>query len=336
VGSGYDGQYVKLVPTVAGPYLLVADRRGRVTALSAESGKELWETRTGKQISAGPGVGEERVLVGTSNAEVIALNLLDGAILWEASVPSEVLSVPQIDLGVVVVQTADGSVTGLDAVDGSRLWVYERTIPTLTLRGTSTPAVEHGIVLAGFSSGKLAAISTEKGFVAWETSVALPEGRSELERMVDVDADPVIVGSAVYVVSYQGRIAVIDIQNGNLGWTRDMSAYAGLGVDFAQVYVTDQDSYVWALTRSTGDSVWKQDKLFNRALTAPEPYSNYVAVGDFEGYLHLLSRYDGHIAARTRVDRKGISARPLAIDEVLYVYGDGGTIAAYSLESRKE
>jgi outer membrane protein assembly factor BamB len=332
VGSGYDEQFVKLVPAAVGPYVLVADRKGRVAALSAESGKELWETRTGKQISAGPGVGEELVLVGTSNAEVVALSLLDGSILWEASVPSEVLSVPQVDFDVVVVQTADGSVTGLDAADGSTLWVYERTIPTLTLRGTSTPAVEQGIVLAGFSSGKLAAISADQGFVAWETSVAMPEGRSELERMVDVDADPVIVGSAVYVASYQGRIVVIDIQNGNLGWTRDMSSYAGLGVDFAQVYVTDQESYIWALTRNTGDSVWKQDKLYNRAVTAPTPYNNYVAVGDYEGYLHLLSRYDGHIAGRVRVDSKGIRARPLAVDDVLYVYGNGGTIAAYTIE----
>jgi outer membrane protein assembly factor BamB len=331
-GVGYDEQFVKLVPTVEGPYLLVADRKGRVTALSAETGKRLWQTQTKKLLSAGPGAGEELVLVGTSDAEVLALSLLDGSIVWEAKVTSEVLSVPQIDLGVVVVQTANGNVTGLSAVDGSQLWIYDRTVPPLTLRGTSTPAVEHGVVLAGFASGKLTAISTEKGFVAWETSVAIPKGRSELERMVDVDADPVIVGTAVYVASYQGRVVVIDIQNGNLGWTRDMSSFAGLGVDFAQVYVTDQESNVWALTRDSGDSVWKQDKLLNRTVTAPEPYSNYVAVGDYEGYLHLLSRYDGHFVARVRVDSDGISARPVSADDVIYVYGNGGTVAAYTLE----
>jgi outer membrane protein assembly factor BamB len=287
VGVGYDEQFIKLVPAVEGPYVLVADRKGRVTALSAESGKQLWQTKTKKLISAGPGAGDELVLVGTSDAEIIALSLLDGSVVWEVRVTSEV--------------------------------------------GTSTPAVEHGIVLAGFASGKLAAISTEKGFVAWETSVGIPKGRSELERMVDVDADPVIVGTAVYIASFQGRVAVIDIQNGNLGWTRDMSSFAGLGVDFAQVYVTDEESNVWALTRDSGDSVWKQDKLYNRAVTAPEPYSNYVAVGDFEGYLHLLSRYDGHLAARVRVDKDGISARPISVNDVLYIYGNGGTIAAYAV-----
>jgi outer membrane protein assembly factor BamB len=331
IGSGTEGQFVNLVPTVEGRYLLLADRDGRVVALAADTGKELWETKTDRLISAGPGAGEDLVLVGTSNAEVLALSILDGTVLWEAQVSSEVLSVPQIDRGVVVVQTADGHVAGLSAEDGQQLWTYDRTVPVLTLRGTSTPAVEGGVIIAGFASGKVAAISVEKGFVAWETSVAVPQGRSELERMVDVDDNPVIVGAAVYVGSYQGRVAVIDIQNGNLGWTRDLSSYAGLGVDFAQVYVTDADSDIWALTRSDGNSVWKQDKLHNRAVTAPEPFSNYVAVGDFEGYLHLLSRYDGHFVGRIKVDGKGISARPLAVNGVLYVYGNGGTIAAYTL-----
>lgn len=331
IGSGTDGQFVNLVPTIAGAYLLLADRNGRVVALSAETGKELWETKTDKSISAGPGAGEDLVLLGTSDAEVLALNILDGTVVWEAPVSSEVLSVPQIDRGIVVAQTADGHVAGLSAVDGHQLWTYDRTVPVLTLRGTSTPAVGGGVVIAGFASGKVAAISVEKGFVAWETSVAVPQGRSELERMVDVDDDPIVVGTAVYVGSYQGRVAVIDIQNGNLGWTRDLSSYAGLGVDFAQVYVSGADSYIWALTRSDGNSVWKQDKLHNRSVTAPEPFSNYVAVGDFEGYLHLLSRYDGHFAARVKVDSKGISARPLAVEDVLYVYGNSGTIAAYKL-----
>jgi outer membrane protein assembly factor BamB len=162
--------------------------------------------------------------------------------------------------------------------------------------------------------------------------VAVPKGRSEIERMVDIDGDPVIMGGAVYVVTYQGRVAVIDAQSGNLGWTRDLSSYAGLGVDFAQVYITDQDSNVWALTRDSGGSVWKQDKLLNRSLTAPTPINNYVAVGDFEGYVHLLSRYDGHIAGRIKIDSKGVSARPLVVGDVMYVYGNGGTLAAYTLD----
>jgi outer membrane protein assembly factor BamB len=150
--------------------------------------------------------------------------------------------------------------------------------------------------------------------------------------MVDIDGDPIIMGSAVYVASYQGRVAVVDAQSGSLGWTRDMSSHAGIGVDFAQVYVTDQDSSVWALTRESGGTVWKQDQLANRSLTPPAPFENYIAVGDFEGYVHLLSRYDGHLAGRVKVDGKGVSSRPLVVGDTLYVYGNGGTLAAYRLE----
>jgi outer membrane protein assembly factor BamB len=332
VGVGYDSQFVRLVPAVTADRILAADRRGRVVAYDAESGKRLWETRTDAPVSAGPGVGDGLVLLGTSDARVLALELEDGAILWEAAVSSEVLSVPQIDRGVVVVQSVDGNVAGLDAIDGGQLWIYDRDVPVLTLRGTSTPAVGFGAVIAGFASGKLAALTIEEGFVAWETSVAVPRGRSEIERMVDIDGDPIIMGSAVYVASYQGRVAVVDAQNGNLGWTRDMSSYAGIGVDFAQVYVTDQDSSVWALTRESGGTVWKQDQLANRSLTPPAPFENYIAVGDFEGYVHLLSRYDGHLAGRVRVDGRGVSSRPLVVGDTLYVYGNGGTLAAYRLD----
>jgi outer membrane protein assembly factor BamB len=316
---------------VLGPHVLAADRDGRVVELSAETGKKLWQTKTDAPISAGPGAGEGLVLVGTSDAEVLALSIDDGSIVWRAQVSSEVLSVPRVDAGVVVIQTADGTLTGLSSTDGHQLWVSDHSVPVLTLRGTSSPAVQRGGVIAGFANGKVAALTLANGFQVWETSISIPQGRSELERLVDVDANPVIVGDTVYVVSFQGKIAIIDLRSGNLGWSREMSSYTGLGVDYSQVYVTDEDSNVWALSRENGASIWKQDKLHNRALSAPEPFDNYVAVGDFEGYLHLLSTYDGRIAGRVRVDSKGIAARPVAVGDVLYVYGKGGTLAAYTL-----
>jgi outer membrane protein assembly factor BamB len=331
IGVGYDKQSVNLVPAVLGPYVLAADRDGRVVELSAENGKILWEVKTDEPISAGPGAGEGLVLVGTSNAEVLALSIDDGSIVWRSPVSSVVLAVPRIDAGVVVIQTADGTLTGLSSKDGHQLWISDHSVPVLTLRGTSSPAVERGAVIAGFASGKVAALTLANGFQVWETSIAIPQGRSELDRLVDVDANPVVVGDTVYVVSFQGKIAIIDLRSGNLGWSRDMSSYTGLGVDYTQVYVTDVDSKVWALSRDNGASVWKQEKLHNRYLTAPEPFGSYVAVGDFEGYLHLLSTYNGHIAGRVRVDSKGIAARPVAVGDVLYVYGKGGTLAAYTL-----
>ena len=331
VGVGDDRQFINLVPAVDDSQVFVANRKGRVAAFDAETGKENWSVKTEVAISAGPGAGEGIVLVGTSDAEVLALSAVDGTLLWKTEVSSEVLSVPQIDLDKVIVQTVDGNVAGLDAADGHEIWVHDRSIPVLTLRGTSTPAVQHGLVVVGYANGKLAALSAEKGFDVWETSITIPQGSSEIDRMVDIDGDPIIVGGAVYVTTYQGRIAVVDIQNGNPGWTRDMSSNVGLGVDFSQVYVTDDQSHVWALARSTGASEWKVETLYNRGLTAPEPFGDYVAVGDVEGYVHLLSRYDGHIAARVKVDGKGIRARLLARNDVLYVYGNSGKLAAFVL-----
>jgi outer membrane protein assembly factor BamB len=331
IGVGYEKQFLKLVPAVADGQLVIADRKGRVLALDALTGEENWEVKTEVPVSAGPGAGEGLVLLGTSDAEVLALDAADGSKRWAAAVSSEVLAVPQIDLGRVIVQTVDGNITALDADTGAQLWIYDRSVPVLTLRGTSTPAVEHGLVVAGFANGKLVALSADKGFVGWETNIAIPQGRSELDRIVDIDGDPIIVGTAVYVTTYQGRIAVIDLQSGNPGWKRDMSSYVGLGVDFSQVYVTDAQSDVWALSRSTGATVWQTEDLANRRLTAPVPYNDYIAVGDYEGYVHLLSRYDGHIAGRVRVDSDAIRARPLVVDDILYVYSTDGKLAAYTL-----
>ncbi|MGB5472283.1 MAG: outer membrane protein assembly factor BamB [Gammaproteobacteria bacterium] len=334
IGVGYDEQFINLQPAVAGDRLYVADRKGRVVALDAASGKRLWSTDMDTALAAGPGVGEGMVVVGSSDAEVIALDAGDGAVRWRVDVSSEVLSVPRIDLDKVIVQTADGSIAALDGADGSQLWINDRTVPVLTLRGTSTPAVSLGLVVAGFSNGKLVAFSADRGFPVWEKSIAVPQGRSELERIVDIDGDPVIVGGAVFVTTYQGRIAMLELRSGNVGWERDMSSSAGLGVDFSQVYITDDKSQVWALSRNTGASAWKNDSLAWRGLTAPQPFGDYVVVADSQGYVHLLSRYDGHIAARIEADGAGIRARPLAIKDTLYVFGNSGKLIAYTLKDK--
>jgi outer membrane protein assembly factor BamB len=304
-----------------------------VVALDAATGGEIWSVHTREPVSAGPAAGNGLVLLGTSNAQVIALDTQDGTQRWTATVSSEVLSVPQMDIDRVIVQTADGSIAGLDAQDGHQVWISDRTVPVLTLRGTSTPAVQNGVVLAGFSNGKLTALSAEKGFVAWEKSVAIPKGRSELERIVDIDGNPVVAGASVFVVAYQGRVARVDIESGNVEWERDMSSSAGIGVDHSQVYVTDDSSHVWALSRSSGASSWKLEALANRGLTAPEVFGDYVVVADAQGYIHLLSRDDGHLAGRVELDGKGIRARPVAVGDVLYVYGSSGKLAAYRLPS---
>jgi outer membrane protein assembly factor BamB len=331
VGAGIEDQFLRLRPGLDDGRVFAAERKGRVSAFAAGSGEELWTVNTGIEIASGVGVGNGLVLVGSSEAELVALDWQDGKELWRTRLSSEILSIPASGQDMVVVQTVDGKLTGLKAADGARIWVFDRSVPVLSLRGTSSPVLVQGAVIAGFDSGKLAVVDLARGLAAWEISVAVPHGRSELQRMVDIDAPPQIWGNTVYVATYQGRLAAIEGNSGRILWARDLSSAAGLGLDFSGVYVTDESSHVWGLDRENGNALWKQDKLTRRALTAPVALDSYVAVADYEGYVHLLSRSDGDLVGRVRADGKGVTAPLVVEDGILYVYGNSGSLTAYRL-----
>jgi len=331
VGSGFDGQYLKLRPAIADSRVYAAERKGRVRAFDALSGKPLWETSTEAPLAGGPGVGDGLAVVGSSDGEVIALDAGTGKVRWRVRVSSEVLSQPRIANNIVVVRTVDGKIHGLDADSGKRVWVYDRTVPLLTLRGTSSPAIAGDTLVAGFDSGRLVALSLNDAQLLWEARVSLPKGRSELQRLVDIDADPVIAGNTVYAVTYHGRIAAFDLDTGSVIWRRDMSSNVGLWVGERQVYVTDEMSHVWALDRADSASMWKQSKLEARGVTAPVGFGDYLVVGDAQGYVHWLRREDGAFAARLRVDSSGIIAAPIATRDAVYIYGAGGELAALTI-----
>jgi len=328
VGAGAGDQYLRLRPAVLGDRVFAAERDGEVSAYRLEDGDTVWETDTGAPIAGGPGVGEGLVVVGTSDGEVLALAAEDGRIAWRQRVSSEVLAAPAVASGVVVVRTQDGKLAGLAATDGTPLWSYDRAVPALSLRGTSAPVATDDMVVAGLDNGLLVALALADGVLLWESRIATPSGRSELERLVDIDGDPVIDGGVVHVVTYQGRVAAVDRVSGRVLWRRDMSSHAGLGVSRRNLFVTDADSYVWAIDRDNSASVWRQDKLARRALTPPTAFGAHIAVGDFEGYVHLLDRSDGRLAARLKVDGDGLAAAPVAVGELLLVYGRGGTLSA--------
>ena len=333
-GAGSDTQHLKLAPAVTDSRIFVADHKGRVQAINLETGDRLWDVETKTNISAGPGAGSGLVVVGTRNAEVLALSKSDGKELWRTSVSSEVLSVPKVSAGVVIVRTGDGRIRALDTGSGKRLWIYDRRQPVLTLRGNSSPAVTMELGLVGFDNGKLAALLLKNGRLVWESSIAVPRGRSELERLIDIDGDPVIRNGVVYIVSYQGNVAALDLNSGRLLWTRKMSSYAGLDVAGKQIFITDDESEVWALDRNSGGSLWKQDKLRWRSLTAPVAMDQHVVVADFEGYLHWLSQEDGHLVARGRADSSGFTSAPIVVGNLLVAQGKSGELSAFRLESR--
>lgn len=329
LGDGTDEHYLKLEPVADGNKVYGASHGGDVAALWLKNGSTAWEHDTDEPISGGPGVGDGLVLLGTSNGQVIALAQKTGKELWHARVSSEVLSAPRASQGVVVVRTIDGKVFGLDATNGKRLWVYDVTVPVLILRGSSSPVIANGLVIAGFDSGRVVALDIKTGKQVWEQRVAVPRGRTDLERMVDIDAEPIVVGDTVYVATYQGRVTALSVDSGRVIWTRDLSSYAGIAVDSKYVYVTDDDSNVWALDRRTGASVWKQDKLKARSLSGPAAADGYVVVGDYAGYVHWLRSSDGQFAARTRPDDTRIIASPIVTGKLVLVYSSGGKLVAY-------
>ena len=332
VGVGQGDLYNNLTPALDGLTLYAADANGRVVALERETGKEKWEVKLKEPLSGAVGAGGGLVLVGTLDGQVITLDEADGSEKWRAQVSSEVLAAPQTNGDVVVVQTQDDKLVALDISNGERRWIYESTLPVLTVRGHSEPLVDVRQVFAGLASGKVVALSAETGIPMWEQRVAQPTGRSELERMVDIDGRLLLDDQTLYVVSYQGNVAALDAQSGRPLWQHAASSYVGPGAGFGSVYISEADGTVQALDAGSATELWSTEALARRQLTAPVAFSNFVAVGDFEGYLHLLGQTDGRMAGRVRVDGDGLRAAPLTVGDLLFVYGNSGDLAAYKLK----
>jgi outer membrane protein assembly factor BamB len=333
IGSGSGKYLLHLVPALTESMVFAADYKGKLHAIRIADGERIWQIDTDLTISAGPGVGEEMVLVGGQNGVVAAYSTQDGKLLWRTEVSSEVLSVPVIAAGVVVVRTIDGRVRALNAITGKRLWIYNRKEPVLTLRGNSSPVIDGNVVHVGFDNGKLVALTLDRGQLLWESAIAVPRGRSELERMVDIDGELMLKDGIAYVTAYQGRVAALTLDAGSLLWTRELSSYAGLGIDRRNVYVTDDSSQVLALDRNTGASLWRQEKLMWRTLKAPAVVDDYVVVADFEGYLHWLSSEDGHFVARVRGDGEGWVSAPGVVGNTLIAQGSGGGLYAFRVQN---
>ena len=334
VGKGGNRNFVNLRPTIADGIVYAASRDGTVTAVDAETGSQRWEVGTNTRLGAGPGVGDGMVLLGSSEGEVIALSITDGKEQWRSRVTSEVLSVPATAAGIVIARAIDGRLFGISALDGKRLWTYDRTVPTLTLRGSSSPVISGGLVVYGSDGGKLAAVSLKEGLPLWEKSVAFPSGRSELDRIVDIDGNPLIVNGVVYAASYQGSIVAMELETARTLWTKDLSTSKDMSVDRLNLYVTAADGNVWALDRRNGASLWRQDKLQHRAVTGPAVVDNYVVVSDFEGYQHWLSTDDGHFAGRISLDSDGISTAPVTDGRSAYTYSNRGELTAVMASSK--
>ncbi|MCF6337051.1 MAG: outer membrane protein assembly factor BamB [Gammaproteobacteria bacterium] len=330
--------------------IYVASRKGDVAAHATKNGGVLWQISMDEALTGGPGVGAGLLFVGTREAELVALDKNNGAERWRQRISSEMLATPVVAGELLVVQTIDGRISAHKTATGKKLWSYERSIPKLTLRGTSVPLVVNEAVLAGFSDGRLLSLSLATGELLWETTIAVPHGRTDLERLVDIDGLFRAVDGVVYVSSYQGRVAAVSIADGNVLWARDMSSYTGLTVSGEQIFITDATSRVWALDGRTGATLWRQDGLLKRELSVPVVQGNTVVVADYDGFVHWLARDDGDFVARRSLDKvwstmryvwdsdepaekvyRSVSVSPLVAADTLYVRDNTGALAAFTL-----
>lgn len=328
-GAGAGKTDARLRLAVTDQMVVTADHKGKITAVDRTTGNLKWQTASKAHITAGPTIAEGRVLVGTDGGRVLAYQLTNGASLWQSEVTGSVLAAPQGNRGVIFVHALDGSITAMNAEDGRQLWYYNVNLPPLMLRQSSSPLLIDNHVVVGFANGKLVALHRMDGQPDWEQEIAVSKGRSDIQRMVDISADPVAKDNVIYVVSYQGRLMALNADTGNPYWERELSSYSGLTVTHTAVLVTDPKGVIWAIDRKSGRDLWKQVSLTGRQLSAPMVFDDLLAVGDDDGYLHWFAQADGLPKGRILVDSKGIDATPVFKNNYLYVLGRGGKVAMF-------
>ena len=329
VGGGGEKLRLALALAEQDGTVFAAARNGRVRAIDATNGRTRWQTDTKLELSAGPGVGDGLVVIGTNGGRLVALDAASGQQRWTAQMTGEVLATPLVADGRVVVRSVDGRLRALSASDGAEAWAVEDQVPRLSLRGTSPPVRVADTVDGGFDSGRVMAVSLSSGETLWQAQLSTPRGRSELERLADVDAAVRVSGGDVYAVGYQGRIAMMALDTGQIWWARDISSYRGLDLDGDQIYVSTSEGDVVAMRRRDGSVIWQQEGLKRRGLSTPAVQGSTIVVGDFEGYLHWIDRDSGRFVARERPGRTRISAAPLVVGDRIIVIDDGGDITAY-------
>ena len=328
---GADAEFLRVAlrPAGDGSRIYAASHDGKVSAFNPESGKRIWETRLDVELSAGPGVGEGHVVVAAKDGFVVALDASSGEEKWRADVSGESLARPLIKGESVFVQTIDNRVEALSLFDGRSRWTVVQSAPVLTMRGSASPVAVGTTLIAGFDSGRVVAMDLDTGTVAWESLVSPPQGRSDLDRLSDIDGEIAVVAQDIYVAGYQGRLASLASESGQVLWNREISSFEGVAADWTSVYTVHNDGEIIALTRRAGAETWRNASLLRREPTLPVPFNTTVVVGDLEGYVHFFSNIDGEAVARVRLGSKGISNAPLVIANRLYVQSDGGDLAAY-------
>lgn len=355
IDSGVEGYFSRLRPVVGYDLVFVAGRQGTVAAFEPDSGERVWEVNFAEfpdegyfsflanlwsdgisaKISGGLAVAYETVYFGTEDGEVFALEAKTGELKWRTSVKGEVLAAPAVDENVVVVNTGGGVMFALDAETGEEKWKYDSEVPALSLRGVSGPTTAGGGAIIGTANGKVAVALLESGQIAWEQTVATPSGATELDRIVDIDGQPLVVAGVIHVISYDGTLAAVELRSGRVIWKREYRSFRRLTLSGNTLYAVDNNSNVYSLDRRNGIEKWSQGGLKRRNLTAATPIGDYLVVGDRYGFLHWLDQEDGTIVSRMDIggddEDEGIYAAPVAEGNVLYTQTRSGEFIAIQM-----
>lgn len=332
--AGIARQYLFLEPLVSGDSLVSAGREGRIAVIDLNTGDIVRERELQIALSAGVGGDDRLWLLASRDGEVIALDAASLQVKWRKAVPSEVLTTPLLAGDSVIVRTVDGHVQSLDAADGSLNWSFDKALPALTLRGVGKPVLTRDAIIVGLENGHLVALRRDDGRPLWEVALSVPRGRSEIQRLVDIDGNAALYGRLLYAVGFQGRIGAIDVRSGQFAWARAFSSDTGVSVGEEAIYVTDERGHIWALDRFNGATLWKQDALTARRVTRPVIYGDSLLVGDYAGVLHVLDRADGRFIAREFIgdEDNGIFMPPLVLEDQIIVSLRNGDVQAFSLK----
>jgi len=328
VGKGHEGLGIALNPTTDGETVYAASFNGNVIAINANNGRKIWKQSFDFSFTAGPTYKDGILVLGTNNGELINIDSMTGEILWTTTVSSEILAPVAIKDDQIFVRSVDGNLTAFLSDNGSLMWTANHRVPRLSLRGTTSPEVFANAVLSGFDDGKVSAYDLVDGSLLWETMLTPPGGRTEIEKINDIDAPMTIVGNELYVGSYQGALAALALESGDIIWLTEASIYAGMAVDEDAVFVSESDGSVMALSRFTGREIWKKDNLLNRYPSAPVIIGDSIIVGDLEGYLHWLDKESGETQQRISIGKDKISSVPLVMEDTVIVQTDGGNLVS--------
>lgn len=331
VGEGTQQHTLPLQPLLMAGNLYTVAASGEVSAVAAETGDLVWQVDLQQPISAGLGVLDNQLLVATSNGELHMLSAADGSSLWTVATSSEVLAIPQATAGLVLVQSIDGRITAYAEDDAAIRWSYIAEVPNLTLRGTSTPVVDGSVSYVGFANGKLLAMDNKQGKVIWQQRISAPKGRSDIERLVDIDGPLQLVEDTLYVVGYQGNLTAVEALTGNVLWQQPVSSVTTPSIYGGQVFViTDKDTIV-AYDRQTGTELWRNDAFLHRGLSQIVVVDKVLLVLDSLGYLHLLEPASGMAVGRHKLGHSGTGAGFVRYGADIYILGQDASLSRLSL-----